>query len=145
MNEKECVKCKIIQENSALMEVMYEMLVSDLKSDFLSLTVQSDDEDFESEEKVHEGIDNHPKIIDERHDIENIKSGYVGGCIMGKDIEEIMTETLKSKEEEVKKILKDKREGEHEVDDYSTDSEWDSNEEESSYEYEDSLDKLFGG
>ena len=55
MNKKECVKCKIIQKNSTLTEFMHEMLVSHLKSDLFSWTVQSDDEDFESEEKAHEG------------------------------------------------------------------------------------------
>ena len=46
----------------------------------------------------------------ERHNVENVKSFYVGGGVMGKEIVEIMTEKLKSKEEEVKKILKDERE-----------------------------------
>ena len=48
------------------------------------------------------------ETIDERHNVENMKSGYVGGCIVGKDVAETMTEKLKSKEEEVKKIVKDK-------------------------------------
>ena len=92
-----------------------------------------------------EGIDNHRKIIDERHNVENMKSGYVGGCIVGKDVAETMTEKLKSKDEEVKKMLKDKREEETEVDNHSSDSEWDSSEEESECERGDSLDKFFDG
>ena len=83
------------------------------------------------------------KIIDERHNIENMKSGYVGGCIKGKDIVEIMTEKLKSKEEEVKQKLNDKREKESEVDDFSSEYDWDSSEEESECEHGDSLGKLF--
>ena len=52
MCERECVKYKIIRKNSALTEVMHKMLVSELKDDLHSLTVKSDDEDNESEEKA---------------------------------------------------------------------------------------------
>ena len=90
MCEKECVKCKITQENSALTEATYEMLVLELKYDFYSLTVKSDDEECESEEKEQEAIDNDRKITHERHNVETMKSGYVRGCIKGKDIAERM-------------------------------------------------------
>ena len=40
MHEKERAKCKIIQENSTLTGVMYEMLVSEMKADLFSLTVK---------------------------------------------------------------------------------------------------------
>ena len=102
--EKECVKYKTLQENSALTEVMYEMLVSELKKDPLSLTVKTNEEDYERYEKEHLAIDNMGKIIDERCYIESVKSGYVGGCIKDKNIAEIMTEKLKSKDEEVKQM-----------------------------------------
>ena len=64
---------------------------------------------------------------------------------MGKEIAELMIEKLKSKEEEVKTPLKDKREEGSEVDDYSSYSDLDSSDEESECEYGDSIDKLFDG
>ena len=42
-------------------------------------------------------------------------------------------------------MLKDKREEESEVDEFSSESDWDSSEEESEYEHGDSLEKLFDG
>ena len=41
----------MLQENSALTEVMCKMLVLELKQDRFMLTVESEDEDFESEER----------------------------------------------------------------------------------------------
>ena len=38
------------------------------------------------------------------------KGGYVGGCINGEDVAEIMSKKRQSKEEEVERMLKDKRE-----------------------------------
>ena len=78
------------------------------------------------------------------HDIENMKSSHVGGHVKSKDIAETI-EKLKSKEEEVKQIVKNKREEESEVDDSSSYSELDSSEDESEHEHGDSLDKLFDG
>ena len=104
MHEKECVKCEIIKEHSALMEVLHEMLVSELKDDLISIRIRSDDEEHKSDEKACEAIENSRKIMQERHNIEKMKSGYVGGHVKGKDIAETMKEKLKRKEEEVKNI-----------------------------------------
>ena len=70
MCEIECVKCKIIKENSALTEVLHEMLVSELKEDLIGLTIRSDDEDYERDEKAYEAIENNLKSMHERHNIE---------------------------------------------------------------------------
>ena len=51
MCEKECEKCKFTQENSALTEVMCEILVSELKDDLYCLIDKSEDEDYECDEK----------------------------------------------------------------------------------------------
>ena len=124
---------------------MHEVLVSELKDDLHSLVGKSDDEDYESEEKAHETLENNREIIDDKCNVEHMKRGYVGGRIKGQDVAEIMTEKLKSKEEEVNKMLKDKREEESEDDNYSSVSEWDSIDEDSEYEYGFSFDKLFDG
>lgn len=76
---------------------MCEILVSDLKSNLLTLKVHSEDEDFESKEKFYEEIDINSKTLDERHSIDNMKSSYSGGCVWGKEITEMMTETMKIK------------------------------------------------
>ena len=65
-HEALCVKHKILQENSALKEVMHEMLLSDIKLEFLTLKVHSDDEDYESEEKMYEEIDKKRNAIKEK-------------------------------------------------------------------------------
>ena len=145
--ETACSKHKTLLENSALTEVMHEMLLSDLKSDFLTLKVHSEDEDFESEEKFYEEIDEKSKTIDKKHNVENVKSSYVGGYIWGKDVADVMTETTKTKELEVKKELRDKRKEDSELDDNLSVSESHSHssDEESEYEHGHSFDKLFEG
>ena len=52
---------------------------------------------------------------------------------------------IKSKEEKVEQTLKNKREEESEVDDFSSEFDWDSSEEESEYEHGESLGKPFDG
>ena len=52
---------------------MYEMLVLELKQDLFMLIVESEDEDFESEEKAHEAMYNKRKIIDEKYNIKKKK------------------------------------------------------------------------
>ena len=54
-----------MQENSALTEVMHEMLVSELKDDLCCLTDKSEDEDYKFDEKAHEVIEINRKCIDE--------------------------------------------------------------------------------
>ena len=155
MHEKEREKCKVTQENSALTEVVREMLVSELKDDLCCSTEKSEDEDYEFDEKAHEVMENNRKCIDKKCNIEHMKRGYTGGRIKGQEIAEIMSAKLKSKEAEVEKILKDKRkeesavndkrEEESEEDDSSSYSELDSSDDESEHEYGDSFDKLFDG
>ena len=76
--EKECVKCKTLQENSDLTEVLCEMLVTKLKQDLFGLTVKSDEVDYDSVEKAHEEIDNHGKK--KMHIIEKMKSTHRRKC-----------------------------------------------------------------
>ena len=106
--ERGCVKCKINQENSTLIEVMHEKLFSELKNDLFNLIVKSDEEKYESDEKACLAIDNMDKIVHERHNIETMKCGNVGGYIKGKDIAERMKKKIKNKKEEVEQILKEK-------------------------------------
>ena len=96
-----------------------------------------------SEASEEQRIDDMEKEIEKRHDVENMKRSYVRGCIKGKDFKEVMTEKFKSKEVELNQMLKDKREEESEVDDFSSESDWNSSEEERDYEHRDSLGKLF--
>ena len=144
-HEAECEKHEAIQENSALTEVMCEMLVSEIKSDLLTLKVHSEDEDFESEEKFCEEVDEKRTTVDERQDIENVKISHAGERIWGKDATEMMTETTKIKELEVKMKLRDKRKEDSELDDNLSVSESCSRDEESEHEHGDSLDELFDG
>ena len=51
----------MLQKNSDLTEVLYEMLVTKLKQDHFRLIVQSDEEDYESDEKAYEAMYNHGK------------------------------------------------------------------------------------
>ena len=54
----------MLHENSALMEVLHDVLVTELKEDLIILTVKSDDVEYESHEKAHLAIDNIEKEIE---------------------------------------------------------------------------------
>ena len=76
---------------------MYEMLVSELKADLFSLKVKSEAEDYEYEENANEVIANDRTITHEQHNVENMKSFYVGEGVVCKEIAEIVKDKLKSK------------------------------------------------
>ena len=127
------------------MEVMCEMLASDLKADFLTLKAHSDDEDYESEEKVYEEIDKKRNAIDEKCNIDDMKNSYVRGFVWGKDVTDVITETIKIKGLEVRKELRDKRKEDSESDDNISFSESHSSDDKSECERGDSLDDFFDG
>ena len=110
--EKECMKCKTNKEISSCIEAMHETLVSELKKELFTLTVKSDEEEHENDEEAYLATDKMGKTIDDRFNIDAMEDGYAGGCVKGKDISEIIKKKMKSKEEEVKSMLKEKREEE---------------------------------
>ena len=64
---------------------------------------------------------------------------------MGKYVTEVMTETMKIKELEVRKELRDKRKEDSELDDNLSVSESHGSDKESEHEHGDSLDTFFDG
>ena len=106
MQEKEHEKRKVAWENSALTEVMHEMLVSELKNDLYFLTDKTEDDDYEFGRKAQEAMESNRKCIDKKCNIKSMNRGHVGGRIKDQDIAEIMSAKLKSKEVKVKKNIK---------------------------------------
>ena len=64
---------------------------------------------------------------------------------LGKDVADVMIETMKIKELEVRKELRDKRKENSELDDNLSVSDSHSSDDESEHEHGDSLDKFFDG
>ena len=70
----------------------------------------NNDKEYESVEKAYEAIDDNIDMVKERHDMEKMRNSYEGRRVKVKCAAELINEKIKSKDEEVQKIMKEIRE-----------------------------------
>ena len=67
------MKYEILQENSAFTEVLYGILVADLKEELVSVIIRNDEEEYESDEKACEAMENNCNKTYEKYNVKKWK------------------------------------------------------------------------